>query len=316
MEIIYLDQNKWIELAKVQAGVVRSGAIFDLFEEMVLAVKAGDAIFPLSASHILETSKRNDPISRSHVARTQALLSQGRVYRSRTGRMLVEIGSLIRRLFGAVPFDLPQHWALGANFFQAFEPMDPFVVGDADEVRRTIRIAESLGAADLYIEYMENQDDSIRRIAHSNLAKGVMDLVSRIEGRRARLHGQSVDMRRRAYSVQLFLDNQEKYIRIAANLGYDFRAIREMGDDAVRSLVDRVPTLRVEAELAARLESGAGKISSNDVFDMQAFYTAIPYSSRIIGEKAAISRARQAKLDKIFNVAFSHSLNDLVGVYR
>jgi hypothetical protein len=59
----------------------------------------------------------------------------------------------------------------------------------------------------------------------------------------------------------------------------------------------------------------AGTIHQNDLFDMQAFYTAIPYSSLVIAEKASISRARQAKLDVKYQVKLSSSLDDLLHKY-
>ena len=85
MDIVYLDQNKWIELARVQAGAVTSGPTADLYSQLLAAVECGKVLFPLSVSHVLETSKRNEPISRGHLAETQAKLSRGYAYRSRAG---------------------------------------------------------------------------------------------------------------------------------------------------------------------------------------------------------------------------------------
>lgn len=314
MEIVYLDQNKWIELARVQAGAVTSGQLAELYEQLTIAVDAERVLFPLSASHVLETSKRNDHASRVHLAETQAKLSRGYVYRSRAGRLEIEVRATIHRIFGIKVPELPPRWAIAHNFLQAFEPMDA-LIAPVDEVRRLARINAFKDPADQYLDYMKNQDDIIRRSAHSKLSKGITSLVSAIELRRTRLEGESVDMRRRAYSVQLFLDHQETYIRILNSLGYSLEQLKELGESAVRALVEDVPTLNVEAEMAARLESKTGDIESNDVFDIQAFYTAIPYSSRVVAEKASISMAKQAKLDIKYQVRLSQSLNDLFGAY-
>lgn len=314
MDIVYLDQNKWIELARVHAGRVSAGPIATLYAQLISAVERGQVLFPLSVSHILETSKRNDPDSRGHVAETQAKLSRGYVYRSRTGRLEVEIRTTLHRLFGTKAPDLPPNWAIAHGFLQAFEPMDALIASPT-EVQRMARINAFIDPADQYVDYIKNQDDTLRRIAHAKLAASTMDLVSRIEARRTRLTGESVDLRRRAYSVQLFMDHQDSIIRILNGLGYSLEQLRAIGDLAMRSLIEEVPTLNVEAEMAARLESKTGIIYPNDVFDMQSFYTAIPYSSRIVAEKGAISRARQAKLDVRYQVALSQSLNDLLNVY-
>lgn len=314
MDIVYLDQNKWIELARVQSGAVTSGPIADLYTQLLVAVECGQVLFPLSASHILETSKRNDPTSRCHLAGTQAKLSRGYVYRSRAGRLEIEVRATLDRLFGTDPPKLPQHWAIAHGFWQAFEPMDGLIASSA-EVQRMVRINDFIDPADQYVHYMKNQDDMRRRAAHSKLAAGIVDLVERIEARRARMTGQSVNLRRRTYAVQLFMDHQDTFIRILSSLGHSLEQLKALGERAVRALIEDVPTLNVEVEMVARLESEMGGIATNDVFDMQAFYTAIPYSSRVVAERASISRALQAKLDARYQVVFSRSLGDLLGAY-
>ncbi|CAM5209259.1 hypothetical protein CDEN61S_03857 [Castellaniella denitrificans] len=73
--------------------------------------------------------------------------------------------------------------------------------------------------------------------------------------------------------------------------------------------------MNVEVEMAVRLESKTGDLSANDALDMQSFYTAIPYADRIVAEKAAISRAKQARLDSKYCVVLSQSLEDLMDLY-
>lgn len=314
MDIVYLDQNKWIELARVQSGAVTSGMVADLYFELIAAVQSGQVLFPLSVSHILETSKRNDPVSRVHLAETQAKLSRGFVYRSRAGRLEVEVRVTLSRLFGIDQPELPPHWAIAPGFLQAFEPMDS-LIAPAVDVERLARINAHMDPAAQYVDYMKNQDDARRRAAHVKLAAGTAELVARIEARRARLAGDTVDLRRRAYAVELFMEHQDRFLRILNTLGFSFEQLKALGEPAVRSLVEDVPTLDVEARMAARLESKTGDIDPNDVFDMQSFYTAIPYSSRVVAEKGAISRAWQAKLDTQYRVTLSKSLADLLHAY-
>lgn len=218
------------------------------------------------------------------------------------------------RLFGKELPHLPEHWAIGPSFMQAFESMDA-LVAPAVEVARVARINAAIEPAAQYIDFMKNQDDARRRMAHGKLARGLTELVARIEERRARLSRETVDLRRRAYAVLLFMEHQDAFIRVAGELGYSFDQLISLGDRAVRALVEDVPTLDVESEMAARLESQTGPIEPNDLFDMQSFYTAIPYSRQIVAEKGAISLARQAKLDLKYRVVLSQSLDELLDVY-
>lgn len=59
MKALFLDQNKWIELARVRAGAVSSGPSYIAYVELHEAVDRGRIVVPLTVAHILETSKRN-----------------------------------------------------------------------------------------------------------------------------------------------------------------------------------------------------------------------------------------------------------------
>lgn len=314
MDIVYLDQNKWIELARVHAGELTTGPMPELYSQLLHAVEAGAVLFPFSSSHVLETSKRNDPVSRGHLAVVQATLSRGHAYRSRAGRLRVEVRHVLQRLLGVQPQPLPSTWFLASNFLEAFEPMDSTVAGLADVARLT-RLNAHVDPAVQYVDYMLNQDDARRRAAHLKLAAGLAELATQMEERRKRLVGATVDFRRRAYAVHLFIEHQALFLRVLGDLGSSFEQLNALGDQAMRALVEDVPTLDVEARMAARLEAGTGDLEPNDVFDVQSFYTAIPYSSRVIAEKASISRARQAKLDLRYGVKLSQSLGDLLHAY-
>lgn len=314
MDIVFLDQNKWIELAKVHSGRTKSGPVAKLFPQLVDAVQRKRVLFPLAVSNIVETAKRNDPVSRQHVAETQAIFSRGFVYRSRASRLAVELREAIQMRLGAEPVAMPSHWALAPGFTQAFEPMDE-LIADSEEVARMQQLRSIVGPAQLYLDYMVNQDDARRRDGIARLTQGVSQLVMRIEARRERFVNDSVDSRRWNYAAQLWVDHLDLLNDTLAELGYSFEQLRALGNQAMRSLLEGVPTMNVEAEMAARLESKTGVLSANDVFDMQSFYTAIPYSDRVVAEKAAISRAQQARLDSKYGVVLSKSLEDVLDLY-
>lgn len=312
MEIIFLDQNKWIELAQVHSGRTKGGPIAELFPRLVAAVQDGRVLFPLSVGNIMETAKRNDHVSRRLIAETQAMLSLGYVHRSRAARIEVELRAAIQRRFGIEPEPMPAHWAIAPGFMQAFEPMDELTASPG-ELGRVRQMTSLVDPAALYLDYMITQDDTRRREANAKLSQGLSGLVARIEDRRARFASESLDMRRRMYAAQSWADHLDVLNRIVAALGYSFDDLSALGDSSMRALLEDVPTMNVEVEMATRLEAKTGALSANDVLDMQSFYTAIPYSDRVIAEKAAISHAQQAKLDSKYGVVLSRSLEDLSG---
>lgn len=314
MDVVYLDQNKWIELARVRSQAVVSGKIFDLYERLAEAVEDGRVIFPLSVSHVLETSKRNDPVSRMYLAETQAKFSGGYAYRSRKGRLLVEVRKVLGRLLGLSVPDVPANWFLARGFLQAFEQLDGLVASP-----RYVRLLESIDAhidpSSFYVRYMQGQDDQQRRLAHRVVSAQAEDLVKQFDGARERLKGVSMDMRRRVYSAKLFIQHQDMFMQVLRDIGGSFEELDEIKERAIPSLIEDVPTLNVEAAMVPRIESESGRLKANDLFDIQSCYTAIPYSSRFIAEKASISRAKQAGLDDKYPVVLSNSLDVLMDVY-
>lgn len=314
MDIIYLDQNQWIALAKIRAGKATEPWVTSLYTELENAVLNGKVLFPLSGTHVLETSKRNDPVSRMHVAETQAAFSLGYAYRSRASRLQVEIKQIIHRLLNLDPFELPENWFIGRSFLQAFEPADALVAQPLEAVR-AMRIESAFDPKDLYLDYMRSQEDAIRHIAHQRLEEGLQQLVQQNENRRALCQGASIDLRCRIYRVRQFLDVQDTVIKLITQLGISYEKFRDLGEVGVKSIVELSPTLDVEAEFSARIDARPKPINTHDALDIQAIYTAIPYSSHVVAEKSAISIAQQAKLDKKYNVKLSRSLKDLVGVY-
>jgi hypothetical protein len=314
MDVIFLDQNKWIDLAGVEAGKASSSELVALYNELAAAVDGGKAIFPLTVSHILEASKRNDPTSRGHVATVQARLSKGYVYRSRKARLLMEMRFALQQLFDETPLALPENWAVAPGFMQAFEVFDE-MVASPEEAAHTRWLNQHLDPGKQFLDYMLNQDDSTRRAAHAAFAAESIALVERMEERRRLLDGESVDLRRRAYSAKLFLDHQGYVAHVLQSIGHTVDEMKAKGPKAIVSFLENVPTLNVEAEMAAKLEAQPRAIEENDIRDMLSFYTALPYASRIVGEKGFVALAKQANLDKKYGTSVSKSLDSLLGVY-
>lgn len=314
MEIVYLDQNHWIELAKVHSGRVANGPLADLYLELCAVVDRGAALFPLSASHIVETSKRNDQTSRENLASTQARLSAGHVYRSRRGLLTREVRIALHRAFDLEAPPLLHYSAIAPGFLQAFEPFDASI-STCENAAFLERLNQWSSPSAQYLDFINNQDDHQRRLAHQMLGVVAEAAIDEIQSRRIHLQGQSIDVRRRVYAAIVFDAHQELFQAALREIGRSLSDLISLGDEALRMLIYDIPILNVETELAIRIEGEFGVLSANDLFDVQAMYTSIPYSTLIIAEKATISRARQAGLGKRYNVQLHTSLDSLRGRY-
>lgn len=315
MHVLFIDQNKWIDLARAAGGRPEGVPYLPIYEELSEAVDAGRVILPLTISHIVETAKRNDPESRIAVARVQARLSKGSVYRSRKARLLLEMRNSLHGIFSEARVEFAKNWAIVRGFMQAFEPFDT-LVATAEQASTSRRINQFLEPEFQYLDYMQNQDDDKRRLAVAAFSSESAALLSRIEERRKIMEGSSTDLRYRAYAAKLFLDHQGFVAHMLDAIGHTVEEMKHLGDKAIIDFMRDVPTLHVEAEIAARLEIQAGVLEANDIRDVQSFYTAIPYSKRLVAERNFISLARQAKLDEKYGVSLHTNLNELAGIYR
>lgn len=74
--IIYLDQNKWIELARIENGIDKSNRDIKILDKFKNASKNG-CVFPLASTHYIELSRIKNPDRRRRLGSFMWELSQG-----------------------------------------------------------------------------------------------------------------------------------------------------------------------------------------------------------------------------------------------
>ncbi len=89
--IVFLDQNKWIELAHAVTQPTEFPKQRALLEAISEWIETGRLMLPLTAANIYETHKINDPRRRHDIAYLQACASKGVVFRGRHRRLETEL---------------------------------------------------------------------------------------------------------------------------------------------------------------------------------------------------------------------------------
>jgi Aldehyde dehydrogenase family len=102
VQIVYLDQNKWIDLSRAVKHPADYPELRTVLEALVEEATAGRIVVPLTQTNIYETHKINDPERRHDLAYVQATLSQGRVFRGRHKRLETEVTAVLRGAYGLV----------------------------------------------------------------------------------------------------------------------------------------------------------------------------------------------------------------------
>jgi hypothetical protein len=307
--IVYLDQNKWIELARAEKAPSDYPDHFALLERLRNEFAAGQALFPLSAANIFETFKIGDPRRRNTLATLQATLSGGLVFRGRYRRLEEELSAFLAVAYDLEPKSKAPFWFLSNLFYEAFS--------ESDDVRLTPRPSGRLiefirqHPATALRDYLTTAPDDERLAAVRNWSAGSEVLRARVEERRTRNKNESLSMRRRIYNVHMFMGDIHLLASLAAESGVQWNSTSDIDSSVARRLVEEMPVYHIERELAVRLEAQLRPINENDFRDVQAYCASIPYADVVVGENLVTNLARQARLDEKYDTKLETDLLSL-----
>jgi hypothetical protein len=276
---------------------------------VVECVEAATVMVPLTFANIYETSKINDPARRSNMARTQALISGGRVFRGRRRILEETLSAYIANQF-CIPRGAPDTlWFLSDLWFEAVVDYSPsaFDFEMSASVPRLIR----QNPASALFDYLTMSDEDVRLEGVRRFSADSADLVAGIESRRAIAAGETLALRKRAYSARVMIDELDFVLATGRKLGLEWHTVRDIGSSMMRSIAVKVPILNAERELAVRLEDQARPIAENDLRDMAAFTAVLPLADIVVGEKQFVNLARQARLDEANGTKLLTSIFDL-----
>ena len=97
--IIYLDQNKWIELGRIFHKKDTCPESQALLSEIVTAVEKKEIVLPLSAMHYMETARISNSGRRSRLGKVMFNLSQGNTLTAFTKIVFYELESYLSNNF-------------------------------------------------------------------------------------------------------------------------------------------------------------------------------------------------------------------------
>jgi len=296
VKIVYLDQNKWIDLARAVKSPKAHPVLRELLEAICEKIKTDELLFPLSASNLYETYKINRAEQRFDLAMTQVALSQALVYRGLHRRLETEVGAVLAHLYGLPWSDLEPRWFLSDVFFEATVDQNDPRLGVVVPPRIVDFIQSDPEAA--LLDYLVSASDAERIEAVRRFSNGCDELRLRIEDRRARHGDQPMSMRRKIYSVLMAIEQQDVIIAIAERLGLPWTCLGDKGGAILREIIRETPAFFIEREISLKLEAQGRPIANNDMQDMRSFCTVLPYADLVIAENQFTNLAKQAGLDK------------------
>lgn len=307
--IVYLDQNKWIDLARAAVSPAEHPELRKVLECLCDKASRAEVRLPLTWANTLETHKINRLEQRFHLAYTQVTLSEAWVFRGRTRRLDVEIARVLARTYGLEWVDPEPGWFLSNTFFEAAAEASDERLGLAKYPKAQAWITANPKEA--LFSYLMETPEEVRKEAIRRFTVGCEALRADIEGRRAKHKTESVSMRRRIYSVITAMETQDQIIAIATRMGLDWKSLADKGGAALRAVIRETPALHIEREISLRLEAQERLIELNDMRDMQAFCTVLPYADIVVAEQQFTSLARQAGLPAHYGVRLETDIRAL-----
>lgn len=104
---VYLDQAKWIDLARAATGNPLGERFKTVGVVIAAAVEQGHASFPLSAGHFIETWKKRRVVQRHELASTMAAVSRSHAIATPHLLLPAELDRALLRRFGRPQTLLP-----------------------------------------------------------------------------------------------------------------------------------------------------------------------------------------------------------------
>lgn len=328
--IVYLDLNHWYALGDAMAGHPQQPEHGDVLRQLVDMVEQGQLMFPLSAVHYIELSENPRDHQREKAANVMATLSRFNTITSTKKIVDEELAFELNRRFGRPAFPVKvAKFGIGVNFALTGESKQFRLTGGSEESRRQLEARIGLSVAQLeakinvvaeyellkqppraYWEQIPDYDPyAARRVADRELESfNVMVRTLRTD---ADIQARPLDA---ICARQFCFDIEDNWIKALTNAGYSSgRPPPLHSREALTEFLMSMPSRRVTTMMQFHyLKDVQRDWTINDLRDIVALATAIPYCDIVVADNKAWDAAVQrAHLDREFDTTIFRRLTDL-----
>lgn len=323
---VYLDQNKWVDLARAATGHPHGARFVDALASARAAAASGAASFPIDIYRYLETGKRRDERSRVDVADLMLDLSKQHTMARPHALLPSEIDQALNHRFGRPERPRQQqvfgvglrHITAGAMTWPSFDPSrlpdngtgisrgayveieriyDGFV--ERELLRRGPDVVREAGFDPSDAKFAQ------RFVAHENAIAAAI--------RERRLSGDLLELAVRASDLG---DIQSAVAEALERIGMTWEAFSEqMSPSELVGFIDDLPTRYVTNVMrSVKLRQTQQKWEPNDFNDIAALPVAAVYCDVVVTEKQWIHWLRHGKVDQRYNTTLLSDAAALVGI--
>ena len=307
MKYVYLDQNKWILLAK--EWYLGKGELHDLVVKIKEKIKLGEMRIVLSLVNVHEALKQHDKKRRNELLDFMIDLSNGYTISPYSNEINeFEVHNALARKVGLRECSL-QNMVFGRGL--------PGIMGKIPSIRGNLseeikkNCIEKVYSIKSMGDLLKNED--LRRKFYLQ-SKPDTELLKKLEeARRNERSNPDKELTNKRVMVRFMLDF---ILEPLAKFATKYRLSRESfspGDskEELISFFQGMPSLYCFYCLNdSRDRDLSKKIEHHDLNDLFSFSIAIPYCNVVFGEKRFVALAKQSKLDKLYKTVITSSLDE------
>ena len=345
VRLVYLDLNHWISLSKVISGHKDGLRYKTAFDACVASVNEGKTEFPLSLSILMEIQAIHNRNQRLWLRRVTEQLSRFQAVLPRTVVASLEFDQVLGTRFGRSHIQTSRLDYIGFGVGWAFgQRLEPSVVDSQGRdvtteafasmplERRLLFTDESISyiLTRMVIEGPVSPSDEAALRAHGWNPEGVRDLFDsrvKLEGRlvidlNESASRTSLDWRkgrlRDVISAREFYEYNSVFRGILDEQQLTVEDVFDMSGTAKarrhnRQITDVMPTFDVAVTLKTAYHRNPNhRWKRNDLFDIDAMSSVLPYCDIVVTDKEMASHINQTKLSARLGTVVLSTLDDLV----
>lgn len=323
---VYLDQNKWIDLARAATGRPEGAGFVEALAAARGAVAAGTAVFPLDLYRYWETRKRGRDRSRNDVVDVMRELSRQQTMALPLGILDMELDAALQRRFGR-PEGVRQQTIFGTGLRHItgdrvswLKPDYSALPDGGASVPDDRRSQLELALVEMIEEHLHRAGPDTFRTAGFDLAaanhgKRFVEFENKVAASIAEhgLMGGAVDQAVRGADLGDIRPAVTKALE-RIGLTWDKYVDHATVADLMR-FIDDLPTRYVTNVMrSAKHRQTEQKWELNDFIDVVALPVAAVYCDVVVTERQWVHRLRQSKVDQRYETMLLSNTADLVNV--
>jgi len=323
-KLLYLDQNHWVELEKVEYQRQEDKTIEEILGLLRSLVSSNKLIIPIDINRLIETSHRSLSFTRERLSELMIELSKEYAVLAFVYVEELEIRNYINRKLGLSEINLKE--LLINQNVENLLAGTPEVVGNKsdDEIQKINEEINRIISTTDFKKYVISTHAS-RNIAQEE------QFIQNAENAREPLKTMNTDIKRKEYLINVdfkvllrkiketykLTDDYEGKISKLERLG-NLLMIRKSLPSHLQSIKERVsfmqefPLYYTHRTLVSFRDRNLDRpIQSNDVIDIMQFVVPIVYFHYVVGENYFMTLAGQAKLNTLYNTTLCRGLTEL-----